>query len=84
MQSAGSIPGWGSKIPHASWAKKQNIKNKKQEQEFLGGAVDKNLPANVGDKGSIPGSRTQQRSPCATTAEPVPQLLSPRAATAKA
>ena len=24
----GSIPGWGAKIPHASWPKNQNIKNK--------------------------------------------------------
>ena len=24
--SAGSIPGWGSKIPHASWPKNQNIR----------------------------------------------------------
>ena len=23
---AGSIPGWGAKIPHATWAKKSNIK----------------------------------------------------------
>ena len=22
----GSIPGWGAKIPHASWPKNQNIK----------------------------------------------------------
>ena len=24
----GSIPGWGAKIPHASWPKNQNIKQK--------------------------------------------------------
>ena len=27
---AGSIPGQGAKIPHASWPKNQNIKKKKQ------------------------------------------------------
>ena len=27
----GSIPGWGSEVPHASWPKNQNIK---QEQYF--------------------------------------------------
>ena len=26
--STGSIPGWGAEIPHASWPKKQNIKQK--------------------------------------------------------
>ena len=24
----GLIPGWGAKLPHASWPKKQNIKQK--------------------------------------------------------
>ena len=49
--------GWRSKIPHASWPKTQYIKtNKRREQDFLGNAVDKNPPANVGDKGLIPGS----------------------------
>ena len=24
---AGSIPGWGAKIPHVSWPKKQNIRS---------------------------------------------------------
>ena len=27
---AGSISGWGAKIPHALWPKNQNIKQKKQ------------------------------------------------------
>ena len=27
-EGAGSIPGWGVKIPHASWLKNQNINNK--------------------------------------------------------
>ena len=26
--AAGSIPGWGAKIPHASWPKNQNIQQK--------------------------------------------------------
>ena len=49
---AGSIPGWGAKIPRALQPKQQNIK---QKQQFPDGTVDKNLPANAGDKGSIPG-----------------------------
>ena len=28
---AGSIPGWGAKIPHASWLKNQNKKKSKTE-----------------------------------------------------
>ena len=32
--SAGSIPGQGSKIPHASWPKNQNIKQKKYCYKF--------------------------------------------------
>ena len=27
---AGSIPGWGAKIPHISWPKSQHIKKKKK------------------------------------------------------
>ena len=27
-EGAGSIPGWGVQIPHASWLKNQNISNK--------------------------------------------------------
>ena len=43
-------------------------------QTFPGGAVDKNLPANAGDTGSVPGPgrfphATEQLSLCATTAE---------------
>ena len=30
---AGSIPGWGTKIPHASQPKNQNIKNKKTKNK---------------------------------------------------
>ena len=26
VRGAGSIPGWGAKIPHTSWLKDQNIK----------------------------------------------------------
>ena len=28
----GTIPGWGAKIPHASWPKTQNIKKKKKPE----------------------------------------------------
>ena len=31
---AGSIPGRGAKIPHASWPKKQNIKQKQYFNKF--------------------------------------------------
>ena len=31
---AGSIPGWGAKIPHASWPKNQNIKQKQYCNKF--------------------------------------------------
>ena len=31
---AGSIPGWGAKIPHASGPKNQNIKQKQYCNEF--------------------------------------------------
>ena len=30
----GSIPGWGVKIPHASWPKNQNIKQKQYCDKF--------------------------------------------------
>ena len=62
-----SIPGQGAKIPHASWPKNQNIKQKQYcnkfnkefkngpHQGFPGGAVVENLPANAGDTGSSPG-----------------------------
>ena len=30
----GSIPGWGTKIPHASWPKNQNIKQKQYCNKF--------------------------------------------------
>ena len=45
---------------------------------FSGGSVVKNLPANAGDIGSIPGGKiphaTQQLSLCTTTIEPVPWI----------
>ena len=45
----GSILPQGPKIPHAMWhGKKTNCRG------FPGGSVDKNLPANAGDRGSIP------------------------------
>ena len=31
---AGLIPGWGTEIPHASWSKKQNIKQKQYGNKF--------------------------------------------------
>ena len=31
---AGLIPGWGPKISHASWPKKQNIKQKQHSNKF--------------------------------------------------
>ena len=44
---AGSIPGWGAKIPHASWPKYQNIKQKqycnKFNKDFKNGPHQKNL-----------------------------------------
>ena len=30
----GSIPGWGAEIPHASWPKNQNIKQKQYCNKF--------------------------------------------------
>ena len=33
-RGAGSIPGWGAKIPHASWPKNQNIKQKQYCNKF--------------------------------------------------
>ena len=65
--AAGSIPGQGAKIPHASGLKNQNIEQKRYcnkfnkdvkngpHQCFLGGTVVENLPANAGDTGSSPG-----------------------------
>ena len=46
----GSIPGWGAKIPQASWSKNQNIKQKqccnKFNKDFKsgGGLVSKSFP----------------------------------------
>ena len=31
---AGSIPGWGAKIPHALWSKNQNTKQKQYCNKF--------------------------------------------------
>ena len=46
----GSIPGRGTKIPQALWHGQKTNK-----QDFPGGAVVKNPPANAGDTGLIPG-----------------------------
>ena len=44
---AGSIPGWGAKIPHPLWPKNQNIKQKqyynKFNQDFENGHINKNV-----------------------------------------
>ena len=45
---AGSIPGGGAKIPHASWPKQGNIKKQKQycnkfNKDFKNGPHQKNL-----------------------------------------
>ena len=46
-------------------------------EDFPGGPMVENSPSNIGDEDSIPGQGTKtpratgQRSPCATTREPV-------------
>ena len=44
---AGSIPGWGAKIPHASWPENQNVEQKqycnKFNKDFKNGPHQKNL-----------------------------------------
>ena len=61
--------------------------HQESREDFPDGAVDKNLPANAGDTGSIPGSgkiphAVDQLNLCATTTEPL--LSSPQAATPEA
>ena len=34
VRGAGLIPGWGTEIPHASWPKNQNIKQKQYGNKF--------------------------------------------------
>ena len=51
-RGACSIPSQGAKIPHAS-AKKPKYKNR--SNDFPGGTLDKNPPANAGHTGLIPG-----------------------------
>ena len=34
VRGAGLIPGWGTEIPHASWPKNQNIKQKQYVNKF--------------------------------------------------
>ena len=54
---------------------------------FHDGSVDKNLPCNAGDSGSIPGQGTKipnpsgQLSLCATTTERVPAACAPKQGT---
>ena len=61
----GPIPGWGAKIPHASWPKKQNRKQKQYcnklktfkngpHWDLPGGPLVNNPPVNAGDTDSIP------------------------------
>ena len=52
---AGSIPGWGIKIPHAVQCSQNFFLKKGKNWGFPGGAVVENLPANAGDTGSSPG-----------------------------
>ena len=44
-RGAGSIPGWGAKIPHTAWPKEQNIRQKqyfnKFNKDFLNGPLKK-------------------------------------------
>ena len=51
----GSIPGWGTKIPHALRPKKKKGKTK-AIQGFSGGSDGKESAHKAGDPGSIPGS----------------------------
>ena len=48
---AGLIPGWGAKIPRASWPKNQNIKQKqycnKFNKDFKNGPHQKNLKKKI-------------------------------------
>ena len=49
--------------------------SKNTNQEFPGGGVDRNLPADTGNRGFTPGWEDsiamEQLSPCATTTEPI-------------
>ena len=57
----GLIPGRGNKIPHGKWPKFFFLKRKKDikssAEDFIGGPVVKNSPANTGDKRLIPDLR---------------------------
>ena len=48
------MPGWGAKIPHASWPKNQNIKQKqyfnKFNKDFKNGPQKKNIEKSVNAK----------------------------------
>ena len=50
----GYIPGWGTKIPYASWCNKKEIKF--DILGFPGGSNGEESACNVGDLGSIPPS----------------------------
>ena len=83
-------------ISDAKWLPRLDQQKMVQLLDFLGGTVDRNLPANAGDMGLIPSPRDptslalQLLSPRATGVEACqlrvqePQLLSPIAATTEA
>ena len=50
----GYIPGWGTKIPYASWCNNKKIKF--DILGFPGGSDSKESACNAGDPGPIPGS----------------------------
>ena len=61
-------------FPNKIWRHLFHWKKRKKARDFPGGTVVKNLPANAGDTGSIPGGKIphapEQLSLCATTTEP--------------
>ena len=63
-------------VPRTHDEEHQDIFGERQNENFHGGPVIKNLPATAGDTGSIPGPETKtlcavsQINPWATTAEP--------------
>ena len=75
----------GSKRRQAGCWEAHAIKN--NQRDFPAGPVDKNLPANAGDVGLIPGPGRfhMQLSPCATTTDShASQLVMPMHAGARA
>ena len=60
--SAGSIPRWGTKIPHALWPKNQNIKQRqycnKLNEDFKNGLHHKKKKRNKVDHSLTPYTHT--------------------------